>query len=204
MENRICICGVKVSRQSKSGKCQKCFLSRNSNAKGFLKYKEPITNKGLRVCRVCFLEKDIDNFQKAYKNRIGIYSRETVCRPCLNKIKLKQRKTFLEKNPEKASILRLENKIRSKDYIRKNRMLCLQHYGGHKPRCKCCGEYRYEFLALDHIDNNGNKHRKTLGNVGTQFYRWLIKNKFPTNLQVLCHNCNVAKGLYGKCPHIVL
>ena len=32
-------------------------------------------------------------------------------------------------------------------------------------------------------------------------YRWLIKHKFPPGIQVLCHNCNLAKGYYGACPH---
>ena len=30
---------------------------------------------------------------------------------------------------------------------------------------------------------------------------WMIKNNFPKGFQVLCHNCNLAKGFYGKCPH---
>ena len=32
-------------------------------------------------------------------------------------------------------------------------------------------------------------------------YRWLIKHKFPSGIQILCHNCNLAKGYYGSCPH---
>ena len=28
-----------------------------------------------------------------------------------------------------------------------------------------------------------------------------IKNNFPKGFQILCHNCNIAKGHYGKCPH---
>jgi hypothetical protein len=26
-------------------------------------------------------------------------------------------------------------------------------------------------------------------------------NEFPDGFQVLCHNCNLAKGYYGECPH---
>jgi len=32
-------------------------------------------------------------------------------------------------------------------------------------------------------------------------YVWLKRNYFPTGFQLLCHNCNLAKGFYGKCPH---
>jgi hypothetical protein len=72
----------------------------------------------------------------------------------------------------------------------------LDKYGG---RCKCCGESTYEFLAFDHINGGGVQHRKT---IGKDLYIWLHKNKYPEGFQVLCHNCNNAKGFYGQCPHI--
>ena len=88
-------------------------------------------------------------------------------------------------------------RIRVKRYQRKLREQVLAHYG-HK--CVCCGEDTYEFLAIDHIDGGGNKHRKEVG-YGATFYLWVIKNNFPKGLQVLCHNCNLAKGYYKICPH---
>lgn len=54
------------------------------------------------------------------------------------------------------------------------------------------------FLCIDHIDGGGNKHR---AEIKGDFYRWLIDNNFPPGFQTLCHNCNMAKGLYGRCPH---
>jgi hypothetical protein len=76
----------------------------------------------------------------------------------------------------------------------------LQHYGC---RCICCGETQKEFLAVDHIDGGGLDHRNEIGvgRNGTAFYSWIIKNNFPSSLQLLCHNCNLAKGFYGECPH---
>jgi hypothetical protein len=32
-------------------------------------------------------------------------------------------------------------------------------------------------------------------------YRWLVKNNFPKEFQILCHNCNFAKFRLGTCPH---
>lgn len=32
-------------------------------------------------------------------------------------------------------------------------------------------------------------------------YAWLHANKYPDGFQVLCHNCNMAKGFYSRCPH---
>lgn len=81
---------------------------------------------------------------------------------------------------------------------RKNRKACLEFYGGTPPKCACCGETIYEFLAIDHINGGGNKHRRE---IGVNIYGWLVKNSFPGGFQVLCHNCNLAKGFYGICPH---
>ncbi len=31
--------------------------------------------------------------------------------------------------------------------------------------------------------------------------QWLITNNFPKGFQILCWNCNYAKGVFGECPH---
>lgn len=74
----------------------------------------------------------------------------------------------------------------------------LAAYGG---RCACCGESTREFLAVDHINGGGKKHRKELGSSGTSFYVWLRDNSFPDMCRLLCHNCNFSRGAYGYCPH---
>lgn len=78
------------------------------------------------------------------------------------------------------------------------RMEVLQHYGG---QCACCGETEPRFLGIDHINGGGSAHRKTIGLSGKSIYYWLKNNGFPAGFQVLCHNCNSAKGRYGICPH---
>ena len=75
----------------------------------------------------------------------------------------------------------------------------LQAYGGH---CICCKEDTYEFLALDHVNNDGNVHRKTKSSWGgLTTTQWAKKNNYPPSLQILCHNCNQAKAKFGGCPH---
>ncbi len=71
-------------------------------------------------------------------------------------------------------------------------------YGGY--RCRCCGETTPEFLHIDHVHNDGAEHRRRIGS-GSRIYEWLRKNQFPPGFQVLCANCNLAKGHYGCCPH---
>lgn len=82
------------------------------------------------------------------------------------------------------------------------RLSCLVYYSGNPPKCACCGENEIKFLAIDHIEGGGTQHRKVMyvEKVGS-IYRWLKNNKFPNGFQVLCHNCNSAKGYYGSCPH---
>lgn len=71
-------------------------------------------------------------------------------------------------------------------------------------KCACCGEDRLPFLAIDHLNGGGAAHKRSLGiGCAVDFYRWLRVNEFPSGFQVLCHNCNMAKGFYGKCPHII-
>jgi hypothetical protein len=81
-----------------------------------------------------------------------------------------------------------------------------QAYGG--AFCACCGEKILEFLTLDHIENNGARHRrdyaektKRVKPFGQAMLRILRDQGFPPGYQVLCWNCNCGKGLYGKCPH---
>lgn len=85
---------------------------------------------------------------------------------------------------------------------RRLRVRVLLHYGGSSPSCACCGEQRYEFLAVDHINGNGRQHRQEiLAKHGQHLYRWLIHQNFPPGFRVLCHNCNSAIGYFGYCPH---
>lgn len=76
-------------------------------------------------------------------------------------------------------------------------------YGG---RCSCCGVRHFHFLTVEHKDGKGADHRKKLfgnaGAAGHRFYLWLKSKGFPKkNLELLCWNCNLAKAIYGKCPH---
>lgn len=82
----------------------------------------------------------------------------------------------------------------------------LQAYG-HACACAGCTEIRAEFLAIDHTNGDGAAHRREICGQnklfgGTRIYGWLKKRGFPKDrFRLLCHNCNLARGFYGYCPH---
>ena len=108
-----------------------------------------------------------------------------------------------------------EHKTRAKNTRDDARLKILEAYSkrisnSNVPCCNCCGEKSYlEFLALDHI--TGRKQMDSEPNLtklgyssklkGLPLNVWIIKNDYPDGFQILCHNCNNAKGFYGKCPH---
>lgn len=65
--------------------------------------------------------------------------------------------------------------------------------------CACCGEPDLEFLTLDHTNNDGAEHRRSLRS--NTIWNWLKQARYPTGFQILCFNCNIAKSIYGVCPH---
>ena len=86
------------------------------------------------------------------------------------------------------------------------RLEAIRAYGGDDLHCVCCGEDMFEFLELDHVNNNGTEHRRLIsGNPRAGMYAplkrlgWPHDERFP--IQLLCSNCNYAKFRYGSCPH---
>ena len=118
------------------------------------------------------------------------------CRTCKNEKQILYRKINHDK---------WENKYRPKQkvkYLRKK--LQVISYYSPKLNCQCCGEAELNFLSIDHINNDGYRHKKENNNLkgGTPMYYWIIRNNFPKGFQVLCMNCNFGKRMNdGVCPH---
>lgn len=145
-------------------------------------------------CRICGIIKPNTEFSS-----LRTYNRH--CKPC----GVKRSAEYFAKNREREIVKKREwyaktsEQRREKDRLRRfeKRLSVIQHYGG---LCACCGEKEYKFLAIDHINGGGDKHRRALGPAG--IVNWLIMQGFPEGFQILCHNCNSAKGFYGSCPHV--
>lgn len=83
-----------------------------------------------------------------------------------------------------------------------NKTKVIEAYGGRKCACDGCLETNIKFLTIDHINGGGSADREKYGSGGT-FYRYLIKNNFPSGFQILCFNCNCGKNANnGVCPHM--
>lgn len=140
------------------------------------------------LCMSCNFKKGKLNRKHGSSKKVTIsYKKNIVCTKC-GEIK----NDFSKKNwnvcRECANKLTRERNAR----IRKE---VYEHFGN---KCSCCGEKDYEKLTIDHINNDGAEHRKTLT---TTIYRWLINNNYPPGFRLLCMNCNHAYAKYGYCPH---
>lgn len=158
----------------------------------------------MKKCSVCKKNKNKDLFHKNPRMKDGLFSS---CKDCCNSRSREAHKKAYKLDPEKyrkrstdwiknnRKIAEIMWRRSGKKYREKQRMMALKKYGD---KCACCGEKEYKFLSFDHINGGGNKHRKI---VGVKTVKYIIKNNFPAIFQILCHNCNLAKGFYGKCPH---
>jgi hypothetical protein len=68
--------------------------------------------------------------------------------------------------------------------------------------CKCCGYTWLPALCIDHPNGDGARRRRGGEPTGDTLYLGIISGKFlSSDFQILCANCNIAKGIKLKCPH---
>ena len=101
-------------------------------------------------------------------------------------------------------IRKLRNEYSKSEHARtlrakRHRIIREAAYAGYGGECVCCGESEFEFLCIDHVNGGGAEDRKKHST--WQIARRVIELDFPEDYQVLCHNCNLAKGFFGECPH---
>ena len=145
---------------------------------------------------------DTREIQELYKNKIyNIKELASVYSVALSTVRIhlglapprsKSHVNYYHNNKEK-------HKLIGKRCWNNYKFKVMNHYTNYDIKCICCGEKQIEFLTLDHINNDGKKHRETVHNL----YVWIIHNNFPSGFQVLCMNCNWAKGRDKDhiCPH---
>lgn len=171
-----------------------------------------------KICTKCGIERELNMF---YADKSKIDGKHSQCKSCDN-----EKQAIARKNPKYIIRFNKYQKIYYKTYRKsakhkawrkkalekrkvENKALKLKiinHYGG---KCKCCGISEHCFLGIDHINNDGYKMR--LRDDGTKrknkptgfiLYQKIVKENYPTDLQLYCFNCNTAKQHNnGICPH---
>jgi hypothetical protein len=200
-KNQCTVCGVDLS-VDESIRCKKCNdIHVEASKRKWHRDREKVLDHYGAKCACCgettyeFLEVDhINGDGKRHRRLVGMHMMSWIIR---HKFPTDLRKLCANCN---RGIANYKICPHCKDVIpynknRKIRLKVIAHYGG---KCVCCGESNWAFLEFDHINNDGNEHRKEVKQVTAS---WIIANDYPDYLQLLCANCNKAKGLYGKCPH---
>ena len=162
------------------------------------------------ICLICEKEfiKNIHN-QKCCSDECRKINRKEYGKKYSKSDKQKEyRKKYWESDKGKKILQKHQQtdkfKIRQKEYYIKCKFKVIKYYSNSTMQCNCCGEKHIDFLSIDHIDCGKLYHnkKKKIGKCsGINLYLDLIKNNFPGGYQVLCYNCNFAKGACGKCPH---
>lgn len=143
-------------------------------------------------------------YREEHKEKLGIERKKyrLSCKEHFRKKDKEYRKTRTVIIKNYATEYYKRNKLvineRNRQRDKEMRLKVIAHYSNGLMCCACCNENTFQFLTIDHINNDGAEHRKTLKN---KIYWWLKINGYPEDFQVLCMNCNFAKGMYGKCPH---
>lgn len=142
-----------------------------------------------KICAKCRKEKDGSEFSPEPRTKCGLRSYCLACNATL-------RRAYRAKRKDEVNMQVSSRK-------RTIRLEVLRVYGGSHPSCACCGETRYEFLVIDHMNGRGQEQRDLLGRRGNELYLWLKQQGYPDGYRVLCSNCNSALGWHGYCPHAV-
>jgi len=87
-------------------------------------------------------------------------------------------------------------KAAGKRYRQRLKEQIIKHYSKGTSQCARCGINDIDVLCIDHINGNGNEHRRSIGiTSGYSFYQWLNQDGLPLGFQVLCYNCNMKKRI---------
>lgn len=193
---------------------------RNPSGQACTMCKKPMERRIKKTCDVCLTRiKHWGQRTRADRRLAGLCPHcgkpkgfsSLCCDPCLAKAKNRyqnRKRAGLcvlcgakhQKLGSKCMECALKSSQRLRDWRDRLIVEVMKAYGGCV--CKCCGEKEVAFLTLDHINGGGRQHRSVLRKQKTaDIYSWLKQENYPPGFQVLCMNCNWAKGKYGVCPH---
>lgn len=141
-----------------------------------------------KTCTKCLETFPISGFYKNYRNG----KPRTRCIDCFNQAADGRKQVRKDPAAFSAYVVRSKRARR-----RSRRRIVIAGYGN---ACECCGESQYDFLTIDHVNNNGSEERAA-GMTQETLYKHIIESRFPQTYRVLCYNCNCGRARLGVCPH---
>jgi len=148
----------------------------------------------VKKCNTCKIFKKSKYFYKRTDSKDGLFSECVSCCKLRSKEYRKNNVEQIRKNGNSEAAIKCRERYRHR--FRKN---VLNKYGN---KCACCGETESKFMSIDHVYGRKNKKYKKEPKSHNLLYLYLSKkNKRLSEYQLLCYNCNCAKGFYGVCPH---
>ena len=155
---------------------------------------------GHKVCTgPCKLDLPVSEFYVRAKNPKQAVSRHVAsrCKACtaLRVAELQKLKTPEQKARRRAWFNGRYAELRAQ---------VISAYGG-KCSCEGCNVTHPDFLAIDHVNNDGGKLRKQNPHKedGYVLLCRLIRENYPPEYRLSCHNCNHSRGRphnKGVCP----
>lgn len=128
------------------------------------------------------------NYRKKHKQESKTYKQKYYAEETLE-----ERTQRIKKDVERNKKNYQANPQPIRDYNNKQyeekRLIVLNHYSPDEIKCARCGNNDIDMMTMDHVNDDGHEHRKTVKNL----VPWLIKNSFPEGFQVLCMNCQFIK-----------
>jgi hypothetical protein len=133
-------------------------------------------NNSLKYCIKCGILLDNSNWIDYLKTRSNY-----ICTTCYREY---------GKNYHKSDT---DYSKKQRNRTRSRRSAVIFSYGN---QCAYCAEDDYYKLTIDHINNDGGKHRKEMvGNIIDHLYNNIVQKD---GYQVLCYNCNCSKNISYK------
>ena len=170
-----------------------------------------------RKIRIQTLEYKAQKKEYRLRPEVRAKTKEYNSRPEVKEMQKAYQQSPEGKAKSKTYSQRPENLTKEKDKRMNLRSTVLETYSkllsnSDIPCCNCCGiNAHLDFLAIDHIAGRqemDSKHELVKLGYSSKFLgivlqKWIIDNNFPEGFQILCQNCNMAKGMKknnNKCP----
>lgn len=173
----------------------------------------------MKFCPGCKQEKLETAFNKSHSLKSGF---QRLCKECERAYQVRHRAeksaqvkqrdlSYYHRNRDKIAEKRRQARAEGKHdhwkiaQRRKYYAMMSSIHEAYGRACACCGESEPSMLEIDHVNNDGNVHRKQYnarGNSCYRFYKDIVDQGFPSSFQLLCANCNKSKHKNGGiCAH---